>query len=135
MSRSNEYVEYIKIPNPLPKLQHRFQSCGGSNKNRKILIKYSSSGSELYSNALHDLQENILRTKEKYAYPIVFVNFVKHHLVTDKKIVFDDETLFKMRIWANQLRECKRNNELQNLDYLTYCIGDLAFKNYKLSDK
>ena len=53
---------------------------------------------------LHSFIVNILNTDGKFVYPLVFVNFVKNSLQTNKKISFDRNELLKLRVWANQLR-------------------------------
>ena len=121
MSESFEYVEYIPIPKTLPKISYRYETCGGLNKNRPLLIKYSS-GIELNLNDITVLKNNIINTKEKYVYPITFVNFAKRYIYSDN-ILFDKRKLFKLRIWSNQLRECFRKQNYNEADYLTYIIG------------
>ena len=72
------------------------------------------------------LKEKIFETSLKYVYPIVFVKFAKKY-VKKQDVKFNDQQLFKLRIWANQLRELKSNSEgdenISAIDYLTYQIG------------
>lgn len=53
---------------------------------------------------LQSFINDVLSTDSKYVYPMVFVNFVKASLHTNKKISFDDDELLKLRVWSNQLR-------------------------------
>ena len=53
---------------------------------------------------LHSFINDVLNTVSKYVYPMVFVNFVKASLHTNKKISFDENELLKLRVWSNQLR-------------------------------
>lgn len=53
---------------------------------------------------LHSFINDVLNTDSKYVYPMVFVNFVKVSLRTNKKISFDNDELLKLRVWSNQLR-------------------------------
>lgn len=53
---------------------------------------------------LHSFINDVLNTISKYVYPMVFVNFVKASLHTNKKISFDENELLKLRVWSNQLR-------------------------------
>lgn len=53
---------------------------------------------------LYSFINDVLNTDSKYVYPMVFVNFVKVSLHTNKKISFDNDELLKLRVWSNQLR-------------------------------
>lgn len=121
MSGASKYVKYIPIPKILPKISYRYKSYGGSNKNRPLFIKYSS-GIELNLNDITTLKNNIIKTEEKYVYPIIFVNFAKLYIYSDN-ILFDKHKLFKLRIWSNQLRECFQKQNYSEADYLAYIIG------------
>lgn len=121
MSESSKYVKYIPIPKNLLNFSYRYKSTGGLNKNRPLLIKYPS-GIELNLNDITTLKNDIIKTEEKYVYPIVFVNFAKRYIHSDN-ILFDKHKLFKLRIWSNQLRECFQNQNYNEVDYLAYIIG------------
>lgn len=121
MSESSLYVKYIPIPETLPKISYRYQEHGGSNKNRPLLIKYSS-GIEFNINDIITLKNKIINTKEKYVYPITFVNFARSYINNDD-IVFNKHKLFKLRIWSNQLRDLFQNQDYSGVDYLAYIIG------------
>lgn len=124
--QSFEYVENIPIPRELPTVSYRYQPYGGNNKNRPVLIRYGN-GPELRLINLNKLKEKIVETKLKYVYPIVFVQFAKKYINKDD-IKFDDQKLFKLRIWANQLRDSYRDNQQDVVDYLTYIIGSKIIK-------
>lgn len=118
---SSRYVKYISIPKKLPTISCRYKQCGGSNKNRPLLIKYST-GIELNLNDIISLKNNIINTKEKYVHPMAFVNFARGYICNDD-IIFDKHKLFKLRIWSNQLRELFQNRNYNDADYLAYIIG------------
>ena len=92
---------------------------------------------------LHQFINDVLNTVSKYVYPVVFVNFVKSSVRTNKKISFDNDELLKLRIWSNQLRityELKnKHNERNNAKefdndilYIGYviCCEILYYYNY-----
>ena len=134
MSESSLYVKYIPIPETLPKISYRYQQGGGSNKNRPLLIKYSS-GIELNLNDIVTLKNNIINTKEKYVYPITFVNFARGYIFVMGDIIFDKHKLFKLRIWSNQLRDLFQNRDYSGVDYLAYIIGCKIIKYAKPINK
>ena len=121
MTTSDKFVNYISIPKTLPKISYKYKPYGGSNKNRPLFIKYLS-GIELNINDITILKNDIINTKEKYVYPVTFVNFAKRYINKDN-VVFDKHKLFKLRIWSNQLRELFKNQEYGSVDYLAYIIG------------
>lgn len=120
-SDTYKYVKLIHIPDQLPTFSYEYEIYGGNNKNRPLLIRYGNNA-QLRLNDLNKLKEKIIETKLKYVYPVVFSEFAKKY-VNDDEVKFDMRRLFKLRIWANQLRECHRNGEHNIEDYLTYMIG------------
>lgn len=123
---SSEYVENIKIPSTIPIMKYRYQTNGGGNKNRPLLVQYSS-GPEINIKYLNHLKDNIINTKMKYVHPIVFVGFAKQ-FTNKNDIRFEEHKLFKLRIWSNQLRDCYDAHELDKVNYLTYIIGSKIIK-------
>ena len=116
-----EYVEPIQIPSRLPAMTYRYQITGGNNKTRPLLIKYGN-GEELRLTNLNMLKKKIIETKLKYVYPITFVEFAKKY-VKREDVKFRDREMFKLRIWANQLRDYHNSGRHDVVDYLTYMIG------------
>lgn len=114
------------IDNTIPKIiisndTPQFMNCGKDiyviyvDHNDKILLKLLRENkmniiNEKYKifrineSYLQSFINDVLSTDSKYVYPMVFVNFVKVSLHTNKKISFDDDELLKLRVWSNQLR-------------------------------
>ena len=134
--QQHEYIEHIDIPATIPTPMYRYQSHGGSNKNRDVLVHYPGFTQELKLDALNTLRDDIIKTREKFVYPTVFVNFVKRitYIPKNKLVIFSDDDLFKLRIWSNQVRGCNNANELKSVEYLTYRIGERIMAYFSLYD-
>lgn len=100
------FILFIDKTNPsLMKLLHNHDIHTLNEQHKIFLIN------EVF---LHSLITNILKTDGKFVYPLVFVNFIKSSLQTNKKIVFEPDMMLRLRVWANQLRNEHRHNKIRN---------------------
>lgn len=123
MNKKQQYVNYIDIPDEIPNLKYSYRPCGKSNKNRPVYIKYKASGVELKLSDITNLKNDIINTKRKYVYPLVFVHFAAGYDMQKNNIVFNEDKLFKLQVWSNQLREYYDDERYDKVDYLAYVIG------------
>lgn len=126
---NDTYIIYINHDNDNINQLFRDNKMNILNKTHKIFLVNLS--------CLHQFINDVLSTVSKYVYPVVFVNFIKSSVRTNKKISFDNDELLKLRIWSNQLRithELKNNTKEFDNDVLyigyTICCEILYYYNY-----
>lgn len=105
-------VEKI-VKTTLPRNQQRGNIYYGNR--RKIRMK-----------SLECLVNRIKESHGQFVSPIIFVDFIKCTVFTHERITIDQDLLFKLKVWANQLRveasAEQPDNEL--IDYIAYVIGE-----------
>lgn len=126
---NDTYIIYINHDNDIINRLFRDNKMNILNRTYKIFLVNLS--------YLHQFIKDVLNTVSKYVYPVVFVNFIKSSVRTNKKISFDNDELLKLRIWSNQLRityELKNNTKDFDNDVLyigyTICCEILYYYNY-----
>ena len=122
-SKSNR-IELLNIPNRLPSIHYKYGISGKNNRNRPLLISYGQKETYISDADIKSFSNAILSTKSRYVYPLEFVKIASRY-VTIKKVVFSEEHLRNLQIWANQLRELDRDldeNDFNEMNYLTYEI-------------
>ena len=77
--------------------------------------------------ALTKMINEILDTTIMYVHPLVFVNACleilnEHRQVKYKKIKFGDIDLFKLRVWANRIRDVYREDANADTLYMGYYL-------------
>ena len=130
IKRNNDtYIIYISTDNDIINQLFRDNKMNILNKSYKIFLVNLS--------CLNQFINDVLNTVSKYVYPVVFVNFIKSSVRTNKKISFDNDELLKLRIWSNQLRityDLKNNakefdNDILYMGYMI-CCEILYYYNY-----
>lgn len=117
-----KYIPVMTLMDPLPKLQYRTSRKG------PLMISYSGYDKYFRQCDLLKLSDSILKTQNRYVYPLVFVSFANECMTssTDYPVKFSRKQLEKLRIWANQLRLYVADNGPHCTDvinYFTYVIA------------
>ena len=115
-------IENLPLPKTIPRITFKYgQSC--TKKNRPVLISYGQKNIFIDSRDITSFQENVIGTKTRYVYPIEFVKIGKKYGRSTFDL-FDENDLYTLQIWANQLREFAESEDAtpDKLSYLTYMI-------------
>ena len=120
---------HFEPPTVIPQMKYRYRPCGGSNKNRPVMIHYGK-GPEFDVKVLSELKSAIRSTKYKYVHPLVYVDFVRSQRGIDHntKMYLDPEELYKIREMSNYIRHRVDDKNEQLADFITYRIALKSMK-------
>ena len=138
------------IINRIPKIQYEEFENYSKDPNTLLLIpnssyeiispfirdmKFINENYHLFYISIHNLTvliNEIIKTDGKYAYPLIFVNFIKHSLNVKTKINFNQEMLLYLRIWSNQIREIGVKSSLSHYSINNNSTKIITYIGYKI---
>lgn len=124
-------IDSLDIPELIPKMDYTYK--GGKGRNKNVLIRYHNDDYIISQDDLVRFTREIIDTRGRYVYPLVFVRIVRPYITTcssSDSITFQPQDLRTLQIWGNQLRNIADtdNRQIDLEYYLAYQIATKAIE-------